>query len=189
MGVLYLGIALFLGAHLFTLLARPARDSLVASLGEGPYKIGFTVVSLAGLGFMVWGLVIARSGEVDVPVVYDPPSWGRHAAMLLVLLGFLSLAISFHKGRLKLWLRHPQSIGFALWATGHLFANGTLAEVLFFGSFLLVALLDIVVSTARGKLPAFTPKPRHDLISVAAGLVLFFAFLFLHPYLIGVAVV
>jgi len=189
MGVLYLGIVLFLGAHLFTMLAKPARDRLAARLGEGPYKIAFAVVSLAGLGLMIWGLVIARSGIEDVSVVYDPPPWGRHVAMLLVLLGFLSLAVSFHKGRLKLWLKNPMSIGFALWATGHLFANGTLAEVLFFGAFLLLALADIVVSTLRGKQPVFTPKPRHDFISVAAGLVLFFVFLFLHPYLIGVAVV
>jgi hypothetical protein len=36
--------------------------------------------------------------------------------MLLVLAGFISLTASFHRGYLKLWLRQPMSIGFALWA-------------------------------------------------------------------------
>lgn len=188
MGMLYLGVVLFLGAHLFTILARPQRDALFSRLGEGPYKIAFTIVTLVGLGLMIWGFTVAR-GAADVPMVYYPPSWGRHVAMLLVLLGFLSLAISLHKGRLKLLLRNPMSIGFALWASGHLFANGSLPEVVLFGTFLVLALVDIAVSTARGKVPAVTPKPRHDLISIAAGLVLYFVFLYLHPILFGVAVV
>ncbi len=189
MSTLYLGIVLFLGAHLFTMLAKPARARVVARVGEGGYKIGFALVSLLGLGLMIAGLVQARSGEEPVPILYDPPSWGRHVAMLLVLLGFLSLAISFHKGKLKLWLKNPMSIGFALWATGHLFANGTLAEVSFFGTFLVLALTDIALSTARGKAPAFAPKPRHDPISIGAGIGLYLAFLYLHPLLFGVAIV
>jgi uncharacterized membrane protein len=189
MNTLLLGIVIFLGAHLFTLLAKPARARLASRLGEGPYKGAFALVSLVGLALMIWGLVITRSGAEPVAQLYEPPTWGRHAAMLLVLLGFLSLAISFHKGRLKLWLKHPMSIGFGLWAIGHLLANGALSEVLFFGTFLALAALDIGLSTARGKEPHFMPKPRHDFTSIAAGVLLFLIFLWLHPYLIGVAVV
>ena len=188
MNVLYLGIVIFLGVHLFTLLAKPARARLAGALGEGPWKLVFTVLSIAGLGLMVWGLVAARSAGVEM--LYEAPAWGRHVAMLLVLLAFLSLAISLHKGRLRLALRHPMSIAFALWAIGHLFANGSKAEVLFFGTFLLLAVLDIVVSTARGHVATFVPKPRHDMISIGAGVVMYLVFLYLlHPLLIGVAVV
>jgi uncharacterized membrane protein len=190
MNILYLGIAVFLGAHLFTLLAKPARAGLVASLGEGPWKLAFTAVSLIGLGLMIWGLAAVRSGSEPVVMLYEPPTWGRHAAMLLVLLAFLSLAISLHKGRLKLALKHPMSIAFGLWAIGHLLANGSQAEVLFFGAFLLLAVLDIVVSTARGHVASFIPKPRHDVISIGAGVLMYLVFLYLlHPLLIGVAVV
>ena len=83
-------------------------------------------------------------------MVYDPPSGGRHVAMLLVLLAVISLMASFHRGRLKR-LRQPMSIGIALWAAGHLFANGGLPEVLLFGSFLVFSLVDIIRSTAIGK--------------------------------------
>lgn len=187
--VLYLGIVVFLGAHLFTLLARPARARAVAALGEGPWKLVFTVISFVGLGLMIWGLVASRSGSEPVAMLYQPPAWGRHVAMLLVLLAFLSLAISLHKGRLKLALKHPMSIAFALWAIGHLFANGSRPEVLFFGTFLLLAALDIVVSSVRGEVAQFVPKPRHDFIAIGAGIVMYLAFLYLHPILIGVPVV
>lgn len=188
--ILYLGIVVFLGVHLFTLLAKPARAQLAAALGEGPWKLVVTGLSLAGVGLMVWGLVAVRSGSEPIETLYEPPAWGRHVAMLLVLLAFLSLAIALHKGRLRLALKHPMSIAFALWAVGHLFANGSKAEVLFFGTFLLLAVLDIVVSTARGRVARFVPKPRHDMISIGAGVVMYLVFLYLlHPLLIGVAVV
>jgi uncharacterized membrane protein len=187
MTTLVLGIILFLGIHL--LRWTPARAPLVARLGEGPWKGLFSLIALAGLGLMIWGLIMTRSGPDAARIIFNPPEWGRHATMALVLLGFISLAISFHKGRLKQILKHPMSIGFALWAAGHLISNGNLSEILFFGTFLALALLDIVISTARGKVPVFVPKPNHDLISIVAGLVLFFAFLWLHPMLFGVAIV
>jgi uncharacterized membrane protein len=186
MTTLVLGIILFLGVHI--LGWTPVRPALVARLGEGPWKGGFGIVALAGLGLMIWGLVMVRSNPEAIQVVYTPPSWARHATMALVLLGFVSLAISSHKGRLKKVLRNPMSIGIGLWAIGHLIANGNLHEVLFFGAFLLLAALDIVISTAQGKVPVYAVKPRHDLISIVAGVVLFFIFLWLHPYIIGVPV-
>ena len=109
--------------------------------------------------------------------------------MLLVLLAVIALMAAFHRGRLKLWLQRPMSIGIALWATGHLLANGSLPEVLLFGSFLVFSLLDIVHSTAIGKVPAYVPKPFHDVIAVVGGLVIYGLLLYLHPIIIGVPVV
>jgi hypothetical protein len=110
--------------------------------------------------------------------------------MALVLLAMICIAIFLHKGRLKLWLRHPMSIGVALWAAGHLLSNGKAASVVLFGSFLLYALLDIAMNTMRGNMPNFLPKPRHDVISVAAGLVLYAFFLFIfHPYVLNLPIV
>ena len=64
--------------------------------------------------------------------------------MLFVLLGFISLSASFHKGRLGLWLRHPMSVGIAFWSAGHLLANGQKALVYLFGAFFVYSLIDIV---------------------------------------------
>jgi uncharacterized membrane protein len=188
MSLMLLGILLFVGSHL--LLYTPLRANLKARIGEGPFKGLFALVSLLGLALMIWALWRFRTGVEPSDTLYTPPAWGRHAAMLLVLLGFISLAISFHKGRLKILLRNPMSIGFALWALGHLLANGDKPGVLFFASFLVLALVDIAVSTARGTVPEFVPKPRHDIISIIAGIVLYVVFLFgFHPYVLNLPVV
>jgi hypothetical protein len=61
--------------------------------------------------------------------------------------------------------------------------------VLLFGSFLVFSLLDIVRSTAIGKVPSYVPKPFHDVIAVLGGLLVYGVLLYLHPYIIGVPVV
>jgi uncharacterized membrane protein len=185
MGLLIIGILLFFGIHLVPVVGL--KPALEQRLGEGPYKGVFALVSLVGFVLMIWGFRTARL-EVE-PMVYDPPSFGRHVAMLLVLLGVISLVAAFHRGRLKLWLQQPMSIGIALWATGHLFANGSLPEVLLFGSFLVFSLIDIIRSTAIGKVPTYVPKPLHDVIAVVGGLVIYGLLLYLHPIIIGVPVV
>jgi uncharacterized membrane protein len=187
MTTLILGMIILFGGHLA--LYTPLRAELVARLGDRPFKGAFTLVSLIGLGLMIWGYAMTRSGPEAANILYWPGSWARHAAMLLVLLAFISLAASFHKGHLKLWLRQPQSTAIALWATAHLLANGKVAAVLFFGGFLGLALIDIAVSTTRGKVPHYVPKPRHDIIALAAGLILFgFFLLVFHPMVLNVPI-
>jgi uncharacterized membrane protein len=185
MSTLILGLLIFFGVHLVP-LAGGLREHLIARVGANAYKGAFTLASLIGLVLIIWGYAMTRYGPAAAHFVYFAPDWGRHVTMALVLLAFLCFGIFFHKGRLKRILRHPMSIGVALWATGHLFANGDIGSVLLFGSFLAYALLDIVVAEARGRVTAFEPKPRHDAISIVAGLAAFAVFLFLHPYLIGV---
>jgi len=187
MTTLIVGMIILFGGHLA--LYTPLRPALRARLGEGPFKGAFSLVALIGLGLMIWGYSMTRSGPEAANILYWPAGWTRHAAMLIVLLAFISLAASFHKGRLKLWLRHPMSVGFALWAGAHLLANGKVAAVLFFGGFLGLALVDIAVSTARGDNPRYVPKPRHDLIAVVAGLILYAFFLLVfHPLVLNVPV-
>jgi uncharacterized membrane protein len=185
MSLLVAGMVVFFGIHLLPMLGlRPALERVI---GEGPYKGMFALLALVGLIMIIWGFRTARA-EPE-PMVFDPPNWGRHVAMLLVLLAVISLMASFHRGRLKLWLGQPMSIGIALWAAGHLFANGSLPEVLLFGSFLVFSLLDILRSTAIGKVPSYVPKPFHDVIAVLGGLLVYGVLLYLHPYIIGVPVV
>ena len=64
MGLLILiaGLALFLGVHTLTTLRGP-RAAAIARLGEGGYKILYTVVSFAGLALIVWGFSRYRASE------------------------------------------------------------------------------------------------------------------------------
>jgi uncharacterized membrane protein len=185
MTTLWIGMLLFFGAHLTPM--TPLKARLVAALGEQPYKGVFSLISAVGLGVAIWGYGLAKDSAAGAEFVYEPPSWGWHVTMLLTLLAFVALAISFHKGRLKLWLKNPMSIAVALWSAGHLFANGTLPDVVLFGAFLVFALLDIAWCTATGKAPRFEAKPRHDIIAPVAGVILFAVFLYLHPWIIGVS--
>jgi uncharacterized membrane protein len=189
MNILILGLIVFFGVHVLS-YARGLRGNLVARMGEGSYKGFYSLLSALGLGLIVWGYARTRAGPAAADILYWPPAWGRHATMLLVLLAMLSIAIFLHKGRLKLWLRHPSSIGVALWAVGHLLSNGKFASVVLFGSFLLFALFDIAVNSMRGNVPDFVPKPRHDAISIMAGLLLYAFFLFIfHPYVLNLPII
>jgi uncharacterized membrane protein len=189
MSILIIGLILFFAAHLFS-YARKARAELIERMGEGPYKGLYSLVSAVGLGLIVWGYYRTRSGPAAADILYWPPSWGRHATMLLVLLAMISIAVYLHKGRLKLWLRHPMSIGVGLWAIGHLLSNGRASSVVLFGAFLAYSVLDIVVNTARGSVPNFIPNPRHDFISITAGVVLYAFFLLIfHPYVLNLPIV
>lgn len=189
MPILISGIILFFLAHLIP-FAPQARDALAGRLGERVYKAAFSLVSAAGLALMAWGYSMSRSGPAAADIVYWPPEWARHITMLLVLLAFLSLGISLHRGRLKVLLRNPMSIAVVLWALGHLLSNGKMASVLLFGAFLVYGLADIAVNTVRGAVPAIVPKPGHDAIAVLSGLALFAFFFFVfHPYVLNLPLI
>ncbi len=190
MSYMMIGIVLLGGFHLFSMLLPARRDALKLRFGEKAWKGSFALVSLVGLGFMIRGFFASRAGPGAADLLYYPADWTRHLTMLLVLLAFISLGASHGKGYLKLWLRNPMSIGFALWSFGHLLANGKRASVYMFGTFLVIALLDIILSTLRGKRPVHEPRIRSDVIAVIVGLVLYLIFLFgFHPYVLNLPVV
>ncbi len=79
------------------------------------------------------------------------------------------------------------------WALAHLIANGDLASMILFASFLAYAVYDRI-SLKTGRRPTRligvegAPKPRNDVVAVVAGTVLYLATLFwLHRLLIGVS--
>lgn len=189
MAYLVTGIVLFAGLHLFAILFPGRRDRIKRQFGEKQWKMIYALVSLAGLGLMIYGFLQSRSGPLAADLLYIPGDWTRHAAMLLVLLAFIALAASHGKGHLALWLKQPMSLGILLWSGAHLLANGKRSDVYFFGAFFVVALADIVFATARGKVRSHQPVVRSDIIAIVAGLVLYFVFLLgFHPYVLNLPV-
>jgi uncharacterized membrane protein len=190
MTLLYLGMLLFGGIHLYSLLLPGNQNTAIDALGQGRFKMIYSILALAGLILMIWGFAGSRSGPASADQLYYLGDWPRHAAMLLVLLAFIALGASHGKGYLKLWLKQPMSIGIALWSGAHLLANGKRAAVYLFGTFFVIAILDIVLSTIRGKVPAHEPRIRSDMIAVIAGVALYAVFLFgFHPYVLNLPVV
>lgn len=185
MTTLILGMVLFFGAHFLSL--TPARAPLHARFGEKAYKGVYSLLSLAGLGLMIWGFTLARSGPDAARIVYDPLMGSSHGTMLLVLLAMILLASAHMKGYIRKIVKQPMSAGVALWAAGHLLVNGNLSEVLLFGGFLVLSVLDIIVSTARGKVPTHIPQVKYDIMAVVGGVVVYGVFLMAHQWLFGVS--
>jgi uncharacterized membrane protein len=190
MSLLVIGVVIFAGVHLLVMFLPGARNRLQERLGEGPYKGLFSLVSLIGLGLMIYGFYTTRGTLEPADYLYTPAPWTRHAAMGLVLLAFIFVGASHGKGYLKLWLKQPMSIGFGLWAFAHLLANGERPDVILFGSILGLAVLDIILSTMRGKLPHHAPQIKSDVRAVIIGVILYLVFLFgFHPYILKLPIV
>jgi len=188
MTLLVIGLVLFLGVHSVRIFADDWRSARIAALGERKWKLAYTALSLAGFVLIVYGY--ARARQVT-PLLYDPPLWSRHAAAALVLIAFVLIAAAYVKGtRIKARVGHPMVLGVKVWAFAHLLANGTLADVVLFGAFLVWAVVDYIASRRRDRAAGvvYTAGPwSRDALAIAAGIVAWWVFAFLlHGPLIGV---
>lgn len=186
---LLLGLIVFLGVHSLQIFADDRRDRLIARLGESQFKLTYSALSIVGLLLIIFGYAQARA---DASLLWSPPAGLRHLVFLLVPVAFILVASAYSPaGHIKAMVRHPMVLGVALWALAHLLVNGTDANLVLFGAFLIWALVDYASAlrrTATGTAPtAVARNLRGDMIAVLAGLLLSAAFLFgLHGWLIGV---
>jgi len=186
--ILVLGVALFLGAHVFSTLRGP-RARAIEQFGLKPYRAVYSSVAILGLVLIVYGF--SRYRAEGIIQIWDPPTWSRHAAMPLVWFAFVALASRrAPPSRIRGWLRHPTLVAIKSWALAHLLANGDLGGMILFGSFLAFGVYDRIAVKRRGdegapRLDAFT---KGDAIALGAGTAVFAVILLLHPYLFGVSV-
>lgn len=187
MGLLILGLVIFLGTHSAGLLAPAWRERTIARLGEVPWKGVYSAASLVGFILIVWGYGLARLEPVGI---WAPPTWLRHVALLVMLPAFPLLLAAYLPGRIQSAAKHPMLAAVKVWALAHLLANGNLADVILFGSFLAWAVADrISLKTRTGPaVPGAPPGKINDLIALIGGLVLYGAFIGgLHAWLFGVS--
>jgi uncharacterized membrane protein len=220
----------FLAIHLL-IAGTPVRDAIVRSIGEKAYMGLF---ALASLGVIVWMAMAfnaagAAPGSASDPFLYNLGQGVRDSAILFVAIAFLigvpgllaanPTSVRFKdatpspdlvKGVLRI-TRHPFLWGVVLWSLVHLAANGDEASVIFFGTFLVLALAGTVSIDAkrRRKMGAawdgfaaktsnvpfaaivsgrnsFSAREFFDWRFVAA-LILFVVILYGHAYLFGVS--
>src|ERR1700732_2453545 len=188
--VMILGLVLFLGVHTLT-TQRDLRANLIASLGQGGYKIGYALLSLVGLALIVWGFAHYRAAGMWN--VWTPPTLLKHITVALMLPAVILVVASYIRGRIYATLKHPMLAGVKLWAAAHLLANGDLGAIILFGSFLAWAVFDRISLKRRadpGAPPIPVRGPGNDLIAVAVGIVAYLALAFaFHPAVIGVPVI
>lgn len=186
MTLLVVGLIVFLGIHSISIVAPASRDRIAAHMGAGPWRGIYSLISLVGFALIIWGYGVARGTPL---VLYSPPSWTRHVTALLMLPVFTLLIAPYFPGRISAALKHPMLVGAKLWAVAHLISNGTLADVVLFGGFLVWAVADRISYRHRTQRPlkGAAPAARNDVIIVVVGLALYAIFvLWLHQKLIGV---
>jgi uncharacterized membrane protein len=184
MDVLILGLVLFFLVHLIP--ARPSlREALVARLGAGGYKIAFSLFSL-----VAFALIVQGKGGAHYVELWQPPAWTRHVPLALMPIAFITLVAAYLPCNLRRILKHPMLVAIKLWALSHLVANGDLASVVLFGSFLAWAVLDRISVKRRG---VTVDQRRHalwrDLAAVVAGLAAYAVVVMNHQHLFGVPAV
>lgn len=154
-------LALFAFLALHSIPAIPAvREQLIGFLGRATYFSLYSVVSIVLLGWVFYAAL-----NVDYIPLWEPAAWqawvtliAAPAGLFLVLAGLLSvnrLSVAVRQGKrpgaIVTITRHPVLWGFALWALGHLVANGDLRSLILFGGFALFALASIPMLEKRAR--------------------------------------
>jgi uncharacterized membrane protein len=188
MNYLILGLVIFLGTHSIRIVAEGWRTRARAQWGEATFKGVYSLVSLVGFGLVIYGFGLARETPT---MLWMPPRGMRHAASLLTLIAFVFLAAAYvPRNAIKARFHHPMVLSVKIWALAHLLANGSLAHMVLFGSFLAWAVLDFIASRRRDRAlgttyPAGAAAGTLTTLAVGAGAWVVFA-LYLHGLLIGI---
>lgn len=187
LAVLILGLVLFVGAHVFVTM-RAQRKALIRTIGMGAYKAAFGVVAITGIVLISWGYGTYRVTEWVQ--IWNPPSWTRHVAVVLVWPAIIALTATYVPGNIKRVLKHPTLVAVKLWAVAHLISNGDLGSIILFGSLLGWAVFDRITLKSRsdpGGPQIADGGRRNDMIAVVVGTILYLALgLVFHPLAIGV---
>ena len=154
----------FLAIHLLVAGTR-VRDALTGKLGQGPYLGLFSLSSVAGLVWLGLAFVQARNTDDEVFWVLAPAT--RYVQVVLQLLAMLLIVPGLTtpnptsvrqeaaldrpdvvRGMVRI-TRHPFLWGVAIWAGGHLMANGDAASIILFGSLFALALFGTASIDAK----------------------------------------
>lgn len=136
---LFLGLALWVGAHLFKRVAPGPRAALQDRMGDAS-KALFAVVLVISVVLMVIGY-----RAWFAPLAYQPPVWGVHVNNTLMLVAVALFGLGSSKSRLRGALRHPMLTGMLVFALAHLLVNGDWASIVLFGTLGLWAVLEMIV--------------------------------------------
>jgi uncharacterized membrane protein len=184
--MLIAGLILFFVPHSVAIVAPSWRDRMVMHLRERSWKGVYSLISAAGLILIVLGFAHARRSPM---VLYVSPAWLHDVTWVMMLPVFPLLLAAYLPGRIQTAAKHPMLAAIKIWATAHLLVNGTLADVLLFGSFLIWAVAVRISLKRRVPSPVHGAQPSryNDLIAVVLGVALYALFIFrLHALIIGV---
>lgn len=195
----------------------PLRPWLQAQLGDSGFTLAYSALSLAVLAWLINAAGRAphvalwnwAPWQVHVPLIVMGP-----VCLILALSIGRPNPFSFGGARndqfdparpaIVRWSRHPLLLALALWAAAHVVPNGDLAHVILFGTFAAFALLGgrLIDRRKRREMgpewqrmhdrladaPLLSAAPSGGtLLRLAAGIALYGALLWAHPFLFGVS--
>ncbi len=179
------GLLIFFIPHSVSIVNSIWRDRMVERISEIPWKGIYSLISIIGLVLIIVGYGEARQNPM---ILYISPGWLKHIAMLLMVPVFPLLFAAYLPGRIKTATKHPMLLATKIWALAHLLTNGTLADVLLFGAFLVWAIADRISVKHRPPraVPAIPVAKINDVIAIVAGLGIYAAFvIWLHVRITG----
>lgn len=159
----FLATLAFVGGHF--LLSHPLRGPLVRAVGEKAFPGIYSVV--VGLAF-AW--LIHAHATAPYVALWGDPVWARHLLLLimipatfLVVVGMASpnptlgpdagrdgaARVAAAGSGILAITRHPGLWGFALWALGHMLANGDAATVILTAGIAVLSLGGMAAIDAR----------------------------------------
>ncbi len=223
MGSLLVAAVFLVGTH-FGIASTSLRGQLIGSIGEGPYRILYSLVALVAL---VWLALEYRAAPM-MPLWQAPGSLAADLPVVLMPLALLLAVCALSapnptavgqapdadatepaRGILRV-TRHPLMWGISLWALGHMVANGDIASLVFFGTFVVLGVAGgslIDARKTRENQPGwgvFLQRTSHlpfqaiverrqklvlgeiTLVQVALALTLYVVLIIVHPWLFGV---
>ena len=156
MWTLALACAFFLSIHLM-ISGTTLKEQIIAKIGGVAYYILFSLLSIAGLMWMLiaFGIALGHSTNVVVwkagPFLRVIGLLGNFFAVMLVVVGVVTpsptnlLALYQLPDKTVYGIirisRHPILAGIGIWAVTHMITNGNLAAWIFFGSMLALTAL------------------------------------------------
>tara|TARA_R110001606_G_scaffold22991_8_gene77814 strand:+ start:1467 stop:2048 length:582 start_codon:yes stop_codon:yes gene_type:complete len=188
--ILVMGLVIFFFVHSVRLVAPNWREKSMAMHGEMRWKMRFGMITLIAVGLIVMGYSQARLEPVWL---WFPPVWTRHLAGLLVLVALFFVGSALVPNTtMKKKVGYPMIIAIKIWAFAHLISNGSLADVILFGSFLVWSIVSFAVYRRRdrkaGVIRDQEAGVQFDLAAFTFAMVTWFAIAFyLHQAIIGVS--
>jgi len=177
MGLLILGLFVFLGVHSLRIISESRRAHYLELWGEKKFKGIYAVLSLIGFLILIAGFAQAK---LSPEWVWMPPALARHAMFLLMWGAFILWTASYINGNvIKDRIGHPMVVGVKVWALAHLLANGQAHQIVLFAAFLVWAVLSFRSAKKRDRQAllaleeqGLAPSTKAPVSKAANGLVL-----------------
>lgn len=182
---LIVGLVVFHLHHSLKLLAPNWRQARIDAWGKRNWVVSYSAISILTLVLVIYGYSKAWP---QADYLYILPFWVNHITLLLMAVSFTLLMFSFNPSRMARITKYPAFAAVSLWSFAHLLANGDMASILLFGSFLIWSSLNWLVLSKNN-----TPKPTlspllYDLFKVIIGLAVWLLFILkIHYWLFGVS--